>query len=448
MKSYFLKNAQVVNENSRQHLNILVVDEFISKIYQPDMNPVLPEGCVEIDLSGKFLLPGIIDDQVHFREPGLTQKADLETESRAAVAGGVTAFMDMPNTIPNALTQEILEEKYQIAATKSLANYSFYMGVSNFNAEEAIKTNPKTICGIKIFLGASTGNMRVDNIDTLNQVFAQAPTLVAVHCEDEPTIEINLKKAREQYGDEIPTSAHPDIRSHEACYKSSHFAIELARKHGTRLHVLHLSTAQETELFTNKIPLEQKKITAEVCVHHLWFDRSEYDRQGALVKWNPAIKNREDADALMVALLDDRMDVVATDHSPHQWAEKQETYSKAPSGAPFVQHSLVTMFEMSLNGKIGLEKIVEKMCHNPAILFQIDRRGYIREGYFADLAVLDPQNSWKVTPKNILYKCGWSPVEGQQYRSKVTHTFVNGHLVYCEGKFDETVKGQRLMFNR
>lgn len=448
MSSYFLKNALVINENQRRYLNVLIQDQLIKKLYVKNEEVQLPEDCQVLDLSGKWLLPGVIDDQVHFRDPGMTQKADLASESRAAVAGGVTSFMDMPNTIPNVLTQEILEDKYRMGANKSLANYSFYMGVSNDNAEEVLKTDPRTVCGIKIFLGASTGNMLVDKLETLEKLFAEAPTLIAVHCEDEPTIQANQKAALEKYGEHIPMHVHPDIRSHEACYKSSSFAVELAKKHGTRLHILHLSTARETELFSNDLPLKEKKITAEVCVHHLWFDRDDYAEKGSLIKWNPAIKDRADADGLMEALLADQLDVIATDHAPHQWVEKDNLYLKAPSGGPMVQHSLVAMLEIARQGKMTEEKVVEKMCHNPAILYQIEKRGFIREGYFADLVVVDPDQSWEVEKDNILYKCGWSPLEGQSFSSNVHQTFVSGHLVYDLGQIDDSKKGLRLLFDR
>ncbi len=448
MQSYFLKNATVFNENKQLKLNILLVGETISKILDPNVLIELPKDCIEIDLANKWILPGVIDDQVHFRDPGMPEKANMETESRAAVAGGVTSFMDMPNTIPNVLTQEILEDKYAYGATKSLANFSFYMGTSNNNAEEVLKTNPKNVCGIKIFLGASTGNMLVDNLETLEKVFANAPTLVAVHCEDEPTIQANLTEFKDKYGEDIPMEAHPLIRSHEACFLSSSFAVNLAKKHGTRLHVLHLSTAQEMDLFHNDIPLKDKKITAEVCVHHLWFNDKDYQKKGSFIKWNPAIKTQKDADALLKALKEDRIDVIATDHAPHQFSEKQNTYLKAPSGAPMVQHSLVALLEMAKQGKITIDKVVEKMSHHPAQLFGIEKRGFIKEGYFADLVVVDPNKVWEVKKDNVLYKCGWSPLEGQVFNHQVISTFVNGHLVYKDGEFNETVKGKRLTFNR
>lgn len=438
----------VINEGISEIKHILIEGQRIKKIVT-DVNEIqISAQCQTIDLRGNWLLPGVIDDQVHFRDPGLTLKADLYTESRAAVAGGTTSFMDMPNTIPNVLTQEILEDKYQMAAGKSLANYSFYMGVSNDNVEEVLKTDPNTVCGIKIFLGASTGNMLVDNQGTLEKIFAQAPCLIAVHCEDEPIIQANLKAAIDKYGENIPIEAHPDIRSHEACFKSSSFAVKLAQKHDTRLHILHLSTADEMALFRNDIPLEEKKITAEVCVHHLWFDRDDYVDKGSLIKWNPAIKERKDADALLQALLHDKLDVIATDHAPHQWIEKDNPYLKAPSGGPMVQHSLTAMLEMVYKNKISKEKVVEKMCHNPARLYQIEDRGFIREGYFADLVVVDPIKEWTVKKENLHYKCGWSPLEGQSFHTKVKQTFVNGHLAYDNGYFNEQTKGMRLHFNR
>lgn len=448
MSSYFLKNALVINEGISEIKHIFIEDQFITKIITKADDFKIAEDCKVIDLRGKWLLPGVIDDQVHFRDPGLTKKADLYTESRAAVAGGTTSFMEMPNTIPNALTQEILEDKYQMAAQKSVANYSFYMGVSNDNVEEVLKTDPKNVCGIKIFLGASTGNMLVDNQQTLEKLFAEAPTLIAVHCEDEETIQKNLEEARIKFEDNIPIEEHPNIRSHEACIKSSSYAVNLAKKYGTRLHVLHLSTEEETELFSNDLPLEEKQITAEVCIHHLWFDRADYKERGTLIKWNPAIKDRKDADGLLKALLDDRLDVIATDHAPHQLIEKDNPYLKAPSGAPMVQHSLTAMLEMAHNGKISKEKVVEKMCHNPAKMFHIEKRGFIEEGFFADLVVVDPEKKWTVNRDNVLYKCGWSPLEAVEFHTKVKQTFVNGHLVYDNGVIDDSVKGQRMIFNR
>jgi dihydroorotase len=394
------------------------------------------------------LLPGVIDDQVHFRDPGLTYKGDTYTESKAAVAGGVTSFMDMPNTIPSCLTQDLLEEKYQHASNASLANYSYYMGASNDNLAEILKTDPKKVCGIKVFMGSSTGNMLVDNEESLAGIFSSAPTLVAVHCEDEETIIRNNAYYFEKYGDDAPTSIHPKIRSVEACYLSSAKAVALAKKHGTRLHILHLTTEKEMSLFDNDLPLEDKKITAEVCVHHLWFSDEDYDRKGNFIKWNPSIKSSKDKDALLEAVLSNKIDVVATDHAPHTLEEKERLYFNAPSGGPMVQHSLSAMLELYHNGRFTLEKVVEKMCHNPAILFKINKRGFIREGYMADLVLVDLNNSWEVNKDNILYKCAWSPMEGKIFKSKVISTFVNGNRVYNNGVFIEDVKGKRLMFNR
>ncbi len=446
--NYLIKNAHIVNEASVFSASLLIKDGKIERLIKSISESEEFAGYQIIDAGGRYLLPGLIDDQVHFRDPGLTHKADIYTESRAAVAGGITSFMEMPNTIPNALSQEILEEKYRLASEKSLANYSFYMGVSNDNLDEILKTDPATVCGIKVFMGASTGNMLVDDPDTLKRIFKDAPTLVAVHCEDEDTIMADTKLFKDEYGEDIPIKFHPEIRCAEACFKSSSFAVGLARKYNTRLHVLHLSTAHEMSLFRNDIPLKEKQITAEVCVHHLWFSVEDYDRKGTFIKWNPAIKKGSDRDGLWQALLDDRLDVIATDHAPHTLTEKQNSYFKAPSGGPLVQHSLTAMFECHQKGKISLEKIVEKMCHAPADCFRVDRRGYIREGYFADLVLVDKENQWTVEKENILYKCGWSPFEGEMFNSRVTHTFVNGQLVYNRGNFDETVKGQRLRFNR
>jgi len=448
MSAYFLKNATLVDEGKQYKADILIEDERVTKIIEEGEELSIPKDCISIDLSGKYIFPGIIDDQVHFRDPGLTHKGDLETESKAAVAGGVTSFMDMPNTIPNVLSQKVLEEKYSAAEGRSWANYSFYMGVSNDNAEEVLKTNPQTVCGIKIFLGASTGNMLVDNKETLEKIFAENNMLIAVHCEDENTIQRNLEAAKAKYGNDIPISEHPFIRSEEACYLSSSFAVNLAKKHNTRLHILHLSTAKEMALFNNDKPLEEKKITAEVCMHHLWFSEKDYETKAEFIKWNPAIKKQSDADALLTALLDDKIDVVATDHAPHTFEEKANIYTKAASGGPMVQHSLVLLLEMMHQGKISLEKVVEKMCHAPAILFQIKDRGFIREGYFADLAIVDLNDPWKVLPENIHYKCGWSPLTGQHLKSKVVGTFVNGQLVYDNGEFLSKGQGKRLAFNR
>ncbi len=446
--NYLLKNALIINEEKQIKAHVLVQDGLIVKIAVPEAEMSVPDNCKIIDVDGKYLLPGVIDDQVHFRDPGLTHKADMATESAAAVAGGVCSYMDMPNTIPNALSIEVLEDKYKEAAKKSLANYSFYMGVSNSNAHEAVKVNPSEVCGVKVFLGASTGNMLVDDEEALDIIFSKAPCLVAVHCEHEPTIQENLQRYRQQYGDAIPFEAHPKIRSHKACFLSSQYAVNLAKKYGTRLHVLHLSTADEIALFNNDKPLIEKQITGEVCVHHLWFTDAHYKEKQSLIKWNPAIKTARDAEALLQALKDDVLDVIATDHAPHTLAEKQNDYMHAPSGAPMVQHSLVAMLEMSKQGKITIEKVVDKMCHKPADLFRIDKRGYIREGYHADLVVVDPNDSWTVNKDNILYKCAWSPLEGQTFSHKVHYTFVNGQLVYEKGKIHYQYKGQRLVFSR
>jgi len=399
-----------------------------------------------IDATGKLLLPGVIDDQVHFREPGLTHKGTIYSESKAAVAGGITSYMEMPNTVPNALTQELLENKYTIARNTSLANYSFFMGASNDNLDEVLKTDRKNVCGVKVFMGSSTGNMLVDNPQTLEGIFSKVDMLIATHCEDEATIQANIVKYRSIYGENVPFEKHPEIRSREACHLSSSLAVRLARQFGSRLHVLHISTADELSLFDNSIPLAQKKITAEACMHHLWFCDEDYKDKQALIKWNPAIKSRADRDAILNAVLDNRIDVVATDHAPHTKEEKSNTYFNAPSGGPLVQHSLVAALELNKMGKFPLERIVEKMSHHPAILFDIVDRGYIREGYFADLVLVDPDSPWTVNSSNIFYKCGWSPFEGQQFSAKVTHTFVSGHLAYENGRFDESVRGQRLKF--
>jgi len=438
-----IKNAKIVNEGIVSQNDILIENDLISRI----SNNISEDNVDQIiDASGKYLLPGVIDDQVHFREPGLTHKGDIESESRAAIAGGTTSFIEQPNTVPNAVTQELLADKYEIAAQKSFANYGFMMGGTNDNLEEILKTNPRNVPGIKLFLGSSTGNMLVDNPETLEKIFSNTKMLIAVHCEDEATIRANIEKYIEEYGEDIPVKFHHLIRSEEACYISSSKAIELAKKTGARLHVFHLSTAKEMELFRNDIPLKDKKITAEVCVHHLTFTNEDYETRGGLIKWNPAVKTQKDKDGLWEALLDDRIDVIATDHAPHTWEEKQNVYTKCPSGAPLVQHSLAAMLENFHTGKISLERIVEKMCHNPAVLFRIEKRGFIREGYKADLALVDLDTNWTVEKENILYKCGWSPMEGISFRSKVTHTFVNGNLVYENGIINEQRFGERLLF--
>tara|TARA_B100001059_G_scaffold175505_1_gene175851 strand:- start:113 stop:1447 length:1335 start_codon:yes stop_codon:yes gene_type:complete len=439
-----LKNAQIVNEGSIIKADLLIEGQRISKI----ASFISDAAAQVIDLEGQFLLPGIVDDQVHFREPGLTHKGRIYTEARAAVAGGITSFMEMPNTVPQALTQELLEDKYLIGAKDSLANYSFFMGASNENLEEVLKTDPKRVAGVKIFMGSSTGNMLVDDKAVLNSIFSKCKMLIAVHCEDEQTIRTNSAKMKAEYGEDLPIRFHPVIRNDEACYKSSSMALELAKKHDTRLHILHISTAKETALFRNDIPLKEKKITAEACIHHLWFDERSYDEKGTLIKWNPAVKSLKDKEAIWSALLDDRIDIIATDHAPHTLEEKQNTYFKAPSGGPLVQHALVAMLEFYHQGKVSLEWIVTKMCHAPADCFQLKDRGFIREGFYADLVVVDPNKPWTVTKQNILYQCAWSPFEGTVFKSSVSKTFVNGNLVYNQGVFDETTRGMRLEFDR
>lgn len=441
-----IKNATLVNEGSSIVRDVLVEGEMIKRI---DKNiDDFPVNTVVIDARNKYLIPGVIDDQVHFREPGLTHKADISSESRAAVAGGITSFIEMPNTVPQATTQKLLEDKFKIAAKDSYANYSFMMGGTNDNLEELLKTDPKNVAAIKLFLGSSTGNMLVDDEEVLEKIFSSTNLLIAVHCEDEMTIKNNLDKQKSVYGDDIPIELHPVIRSAEACYKSSSKAIELAKRTGARLHVFHLSTAIETDLFTNKIPLEEKQITAEVCVHHLWFDDRDYKEKGTLIKWNPAVKSETDKEGLWKALLDDRIDVIATDHAPHTLEEKSQVYTKAPSGGPLVQHALLAMLQAVKQGRISVEKMVEKMCHNPARLFKVNKRGFIREGFYADLVLIDKSQSQTVEKQNILYKCGWSPFEGTSFDHTITHTFVNGHLIFKEGSFNDDVKGQRLIFDR
>jgi len=439
-----IKNAKLVNEGRTYQSDVLIENQKIKKI-----SPKITIDADQlIDAEGLYLLPGVIDDQVHFREPGLTHKANIYSESKAAVAGGITSFMEMPNTNPQVLTQELLEEKYQIASKTSIANYSFFMGASNNNLEEILKTNPKNVGAIKIFMGSSTGNMLVDNKNVLEEIFAKSPMLIAVHCEDERIIKENIAKAKAQYGEEVSMSEHPKIRSTEACFKSSSLAVALAKKHNTRLHIFHISTEKEIELLTNQVPLKDKRITAEVCIHHLWFDETNYTEKDTLIKWNPAVKKESDKNALFQALLDDKLDVIATDHAPHTLEEKNNTYFNAPSGGPLVQHALPAMLEFFKRGKINIEKVVEKMCHNPAICFKIENRGFIREGYFADLVLVDLNNRWQVKKDNILYKCGWSPFEGETFNTKITHTLINGHIAYEHGNFNESRNGMRLTFNR
>ena len=445
MKTILITNAQIVNEGETKTGDVFIKEGLIDKIGN-DLSNMSAD--VTINAQGKHLIPGVIDDQVHFREPGLTHKADLYHEAKAAVKGGTTTFMEMPNTVPNTLTQELLEQKYQRASEVALANYSFFMGASNDNIEEVLKTDPKKVCGVKIFMGSSTGNMLVDNRAVLEKIFSQLPMLIATHCEDEATIRANSAEYKEKYGDDVPMSAHPEIRSVEACYKSSSMAIELAKKHNTRLHILHISTDKETDLFRNDIPLAEKRITSEVCVHHLWFEASQYESLGSQIKCNPAIKEAKHRDALWKALLDDRFDIIATDHAPHTWEEKQNHYWKAPSGLPLVQFSLQMMIETVHQGKISLEKVVEKMSHAPAICFQVEKRGYIREGYWADLVLVDLNKTTTVKQEDIVYKSGWSPLDGQVFHSEITHTIVSGHLAYAEGEYDESKKGERILFDR
>ena len=444
MSAILIKNARIVNEGEIFEGDLLSDNGLIVKIAKD----IQAENARIIDAKGQFLIPGVIDDQVHFREPGLTHKANIYTEAKAAVAGGITSFMEMPNTNPQTLTQELLEDKYQIAAEKSLANYSFFMGASNENLEEVLKTNPKNVAGIKVFMGSSTGNMLVDNKTTLETIFSKCNLLIATHCEDEETIQKNTADYIEKYGDDIPMSCHPEIRSAEACYISSSMAVDLAKKHNTRLHILHISSAKETALFRNDIPLKEKRITAEACVHHLWFDDSFYEKKGSFIKWNPAVKSAADREKIWEALLSDRIDIIATDHAPHTLEEKQNSYLKAPSGGPLVQHALPAMMECVKEGRLSIEKMVEKMCHAPADCFQIEKRGFLKEGYHADMVLINPDDSWTVSKDNLHYFCGWSPFEGTTFQSKVSHTFVNGHLVYHNGEFDESVKGQRVLFDR
>lgn len=441
-----IKNANIVNENSIFEGDILINGERIEKI---SSHISAETQYTIIDANGKHLLPGVIDDQVHFREPGLTHKANIASESAAAIAGGVTTFFEQPNTSPQTTTIELLEEKFSIAANSSFANFSFFLGGTNDNLEELKRLKKSTCVGVKLFLGSSTGNMLVDNEQTIETIFSNVDLVIAAHCEDEQTIRRNIELYTERYGEAIPIEAHPLIRSAEACYLSSSKAIDLAKKTGARLHVFHLSTGKETSLFKNDIPLQEKKITAEVCVHHLWFSDDDYKTKGNFIKWNPAVKTSSDRDSLWEALLDNRLDVIATDHAPHTLEEKQNTvYSKIPSGGPLVQHSLVAMLENTRNKRISIEKIVEKMCHNPAILFEVKDRGFLREGYFADLVLVDLDSPWEVRKNNILYKCGWSPFEGNTFHSKIIATFVNGNLVFDNGKINPIPQGKRITFNR
>jgi len=444
-KSILIKNAKIVNENTIFLGDVFIEDEIIKQI---SSEIKAPENVEIINADGKYLIPGFIDDQVHFREPGLTHKANIATESRAAIAGGITTFIEMPNTVPQATTQKLLEDKFTIAAKDSYANYSFMFGGTNDNLEELLKTDPKKVAGIKLFLGSSTGNMLVDNEEILEKIFSSTKMIISVHCEDEATIRKNTEEFIEKYGEDIPIKYHPIIRSEEACYLSSSKAIELAKKTGARLHVFHLSTAKETHLFRNDIPLEEKQITSEVCIHHLWFSDKDYEEKGTYIKWNPAVKTEADRLGLWEALLDDRIDVIATDHAPHTLEEKSNKYLKAPSGGPLVQHAIVAILEKVKEGVISIEKAVEKMSHNPAKLFQIEKRGFIKEGYFADIVLVDTNKPQTVSRDNLLYKCGWSPFEGTTFSSTITHTFVNGNLIYNNGVFNDEIKGKRITFNR
>lgn len=444
MPTILIRNGRLVNRGTIREADILIKNGRIDHIAPA----IVADADIELDAAGNYVLPGIIDDQVHFREPGLTHKATIATESRAAVAGGTTSFMEMPNVNPPSVTQALLEDKYQIAARNSLANYSFFMGTTNDNYDEVMRTDPQKICGIKIFMGSSTGNMLVDHPQTLERLFANAPTLIATHCEDEATIRRNLEHYKTAYGDELTADFHPLIRNAEGCLRSSSMAVDLAKKHGTRLHILHISTKDELALFDNATPLKNKKITAEVCVHHLWFSADDYAAWGNQIKCNPAIKAPEHRAALLPALLDARLDVVATDHAPHTWDEKSQSYLQAPSGLPLVQHSLNVMLEFYHRDEISLEKIVEKMCHAPAVAFQIAERGFLDEGCWADLCIVDVHHAWTVSRDNVFYKCGWSPFEGHTFRSKVLSTIVSGHLAWHEGRFFEQKMGERLLFER
>lgn len=443
-ESYIIKGAEIINEGKRSHQDVLIRKGRIEKLGS-DLHLL---GVEEIHAEGLALLPGAIDDQVHFREPGLTHKGNIYTESRAAVAGGITSYMEMPNVVPQTTTQQLLREKYALGAAHSLANYSFYMGATNTNLDEVLRTDPANVCGVKIFMGSSTGDMLVDNEQVLEQVFSNSPLLIATHCEDEATVKKNLAAYVAQYGDNIPIELHPMIRSREACIKSSSLAISLAQKHNTRLHILHISTAEETMLFGNDKPLNEKRITAEACIHHLWFSDADYSTKGALIKWNPAVKSAIDRKAIWKAVLENRIDVIATDHAPHTIEEKENPYTKAPSGGPLVQHTVLAMLDAVKKGYISLERVVEKMSHAPAICFQIKDRGFIREGYWADLVLVDLNKPHHVTKDTLHYKCGWSPFEGHTFSSTIRQTFVSGHLAYEEGRFNESQMGECLVFSR
>lgn len=445
MKRILIRDANIVNEGKIIRGDVYIKEGLIFSV-GGDLSG--KEADIVIDANGKYLLPGLIDDQVHFREPGLTHKAEIYTESKTAVAGGVTSFMEMPNTIPQSTTHELLEEKYAIGAAKSLANYSFYLGATNDNIETIKSVDVKNVCGVKVFQGSSTGNMLVDNPDSLEAIFKECPILIATHSENDNIIKANLERFKQEYGEEIPAKFHPKIRSEEACYDASKIVVEMARTHGTKLHVLHISTGKEVGLFDNTLPLAEKRITAEACIHHLWFSEEDYDSKGNWIKWNPAIKTSNDRDTILKGVLDGNIDVIATDHAPHTIEEKEQPYLKAPSGGPLLQHGLMALLEMYHNGKISLAQIVQKTSHNVAILFEIENRGFLREGYFADMVLVDLDDSWEVNRGNVLSKCGWSPFEGQKFRTKVTHTIVSGHLAYENGVFNEEKRGERLKFSR
>jgi len=443
MSNYILKNGQIINEGLSFQGDLLIRNGIIERIDKQIDNTI---NAKEIDAEGKLILPGCIDDQVHFREPGLTHKANIASESRAAVAGGITSFMEMPNTVPSAVTVEKLEEKYTIASQSSLANYSFYLGTTNSNIEEIKRVNPKTICGVKIFMGSSTGDMLVDDPKALEDVFRYAPSIITTHCEDDPMIKENFQKFIKQYGEELPAKYHPLIRSEEACYKSSSYAVSLAKKYNSRLHILHISTARELELFRNDIPLKEKRITAEACVHHLWFTDKDYETKGNFIKWNPAVKTENDRTGIWQGVLDNRIDVIATDHAPHTLEEKNQLYAKAPSGGPLVQHALLAMLEKSKEGIIPIERVVEKMAHAPAELYRLHKRGFLREGYFADVVMVNPNQPQQVNKSNLLYKCGWSPFEGTTFSNSIERTFINGRVAFENGSIIESGVGSRLSF--
>ena len=446
MSSIIIRNGIIINEGSSSIGDLLIRDDRIAAIGSIDQN-VIPKDAKPIDAKGLYVIPGVIDDQVHFREPGLTHKADIYSETRAAAAGGVTSFMDMPNTIPQSVTNEILEEKYKIAREKSLINYSFYIGGTNTNLSELLNVDPEKICGIKLFLGSSTGNMLVNDGKALREIFSRSSMLIACHCEDEPTVKRNSEIYREKYGEDVPVKYHPLIRSREACFITSSFAVNLAKEYNTRIHILHLSTADEMKLFSSDKPVNEKRITGEVCVHHLWFEESDYERLGNYIKWNPAIKTKFDREALLTGVKNNLIDIVATDHAPHTLEEKSATYFKAPSGGPLIQHSLVAMMELFHKKILTMEMIVEKMCHNPAIIYRIKERGFISEGYKADICIVDPRDKWQVNRKNILYKCGWSPFDGEEFSSNVKYTIVNGNVIYNNGVLNENTRGERLLFH-